>query len=179
MPSTSDSSKMDIKVVQSKSQKKIVTTEDNGDFVDFIFSFLTLPLWSIVKLLGVNSFAGCVANLYKSVENLDPHSVLLNPGIVPLFGCPNKPLNIPHVKLPTYYYGFNYQIHRAVISKTRLAVGGPLVVLDPRSLNRSKEDVVGFVKRTTLYGVGDDLKLKSLSANYCLSYLKERTEPSY
>ncbi|GAU40714.1 hypothetical protein TSUD_263640 [Trifolium subterraneum] len=62
---------------------------------------------SIVKLLGPNSFAGCVCNLYKSMENMDSTSVLLNPGIAPQFGCPNQPLNIPHIQPPptTYYYG--------------------------------------------------------------------------
>jgi hypothetical protein len=114
MASTSDNSKMDIKVVQSNAQKKVVFTEDNGNFVDFIFGFLTIPLGSIAKLLGANSFAGCVSNLYKSVENLDPVSVLLNPGIASQFGCPNQPLNIPHVDLPTYYYGLNFEIGREV-----------------------------------------------------------------
>ncbi|MCH81299.1 30S ribosomal protein S18, partial [Trifolium medium] len=104
VPCSSKKSKMDVKVVQSKSQKKMIFTEANGDFVDFIFSFLTIPLGSIVKLLGANSFAGCVGNLYKSVENLDPMSVLLNPGIAPQFGYPNQPLNIPHVEHPAYYY---------------------------------------------------------------------------
>ncbi|MCI08346.1 DUF674 family protein, partial [Trifolium medium] len=161
MPSTSSSSKMDITVVQSKSQKKIVITEDTGDFVDFIFSFLTLPLGSIVKFLGADSFAGCVGwREYKSVENLDPTSVLLNPGIVPQYGCPNQPLNIPHVELLTYYYGLNFEINGEVISEMQefFFHGTPLIALDPRLLNRSKEGVVGFLKRTRLYGLGDDLK---------------------
>jgi hypothetical protein len=108
--------------------------------------------------------------------------VLLNPGIAPQFGCPNQPFNIPHIELPTYYYGYNYGTCRAVvISKTYR--GGlvcsvrPLIALDPRSLNISNEGVVGFVKRTTLYGVGDDLIVKPLSANFCLSYLKELNLP--
>ncbi|XP_057452193.1 uncharacterized protein LOC130744013 [Lotus japonicus] len=45
-------SKMDVKVVRSKSQNKIIFAEANADFVDFIFSLLTIPLGSIVKLLG-------------------------------------------------------------------------------------------------------------------------------
>ncbi|GAU38151.1 hypothetical protein TSUD_263750 [Trifolium subterraneum] len=45
--------------------------------------------------------------------------------------------------------------------------------MDPRSSNRSKEGVVGFVKRERLYCVGDNLTVKPLSANSCLSYLKE------
>jgi hypothetical protein len=39
--------------------------------------------------------------------------------------------------------------------------------LDPR------EGAVGFLKRGKLYGVGDDLKVKPLSGNSLLSYLKE------
>jgi hypothetical protein len=184
MPCTSDRSKMDIKVLQSNSQKKIIIAEANGDFVDFIFSFLTIPLGSIVKLLGPNSFAGCVGNLYKSIENLDPTSVLLNPGVAPQFGCPNQPLNIPHSIPPCtiYYYGtetlkrmrdhhYNTEKEKIeeVISKSYKSVfyRRNVTALDPR------EGTVGFVKRATLYGVGDDLKVTPLADNSFLSYLKE------
>ncbi|KAK2432754.1 hypothetical protein QL285_018110 [Trifolium repens] len=200
MPSPGDSSKMNIKVVQSKSLKKITTIEDNGDFVDFIFSILTIPLGSIVRLLGANSFAGCISNLYESVENLDPTSVLLNPGIALQFGCPNQILKIPHLQPTpnTYYYGIEpqkavydsyygcYEIIRfklesgGVISKTNKSIYNAkiLTALNPRSLNSSKKGVVvGFVKRTTFYGVGDNLKVEPLSANFCLSYLKELSLP--
>jgi hypothetical protein len=141
VPSTSSSSKINFKVVQSKSQKKMIIAEANGDFVNFIFSILTMPLGSIVKLLDGNSFAGCVGNLYKSVENLDSslctdsRSMLLNAGIAPQFGCPNQPLNIPEIQPPptTYYYGtgihnekyrvftdsLEVKIEGGVISKTK------------------------------------------------------------
>ncbi|CAJ2655916.1 unnamed protein product [Trifolium pratense] len=193
MPCNGNKSKMDVKVVQSKSHKKIIFAETDGDFVDFIFSFLTMPLGSIVKLFQPNFFAGCVSNLYKSVENLDPVSVLLNPGIAPHFGCKNQPLNIPHLQPPptTYYYGagtpheeYQYQykfyvkklmkIEGGVISKIKGSIfeGKLLTALDPRSPKNSK-GVVGFVKRAALYGVGDDLTVKLLSAYSFLSYLKE------
>jgi hypothetical protein len=48
-----------------------------------------------------------------------------------------------------------------------------LYALDPRSSNRSKEGVFGFVKRETLYSIGDDLTVKPLSANSCFLYLKK------
>jgi hypothetical protein len=173
MPCTSSNSKMDIKVIESKSQKKIVITEGNGDFVDFIFSILTMPLGAIVKLMGPNSFAGCVGNLYKSVENLEPTSVLLDPGIVRQFDFPNQPVNIPYVEpLPaTYYYG--KKEGRGLISKSCVSIfcPRPLYLLDPRLVIRSKQDDVGFVKRPTLYAV-DDLKVKPLSADFRLSNLK-------
>ncbi|KAK2432757.1 hypothetical protein QL285_018112 [Trifolium repens] len=98
--------------------------------------------------------------MYTSVENLEPTSVLLNPGIAPQFGCPNQPLNIPHAELPTYYYDKN---SRGVTSKSPS-------VAPHYGLGR-------FVKRTTLYDVGDDLKVKPLSHNICLSYLKELNLP--
>jgi hypothetical protein len=48
-----------------------------------------------------------------------------------------------------------------------------LTALDPKSSNRSKQGVIGYVKRETLYSIGDDLTVKPLSANSCLSYLKK------
>ncbi|CAI8601004.1 unnamed protein product [Vicia faba] len=182
-PFASDiTSKIDVKVMQSKTRKDIICAEADGDFVDFIFSFLTMPLGSIVKRLGVNSFSGCVGNLYESVKSFDPTSVLLNPGLVRQFSCPNHPLNFPNVLPPptTYYYGQNqkrahYYETKGVISKSHESIlnAKSLISLDPWPLNMSKEGVVGFVKRDALYGVGDDLKVKKVSANFCFSYLKE------
>jgi hypothetical protein len=196
--------KMDVKLVRSKSQKKIICAEASGNFVDFMFSFLTIPLGSIVKVLDGNSFVGRVDNLYKSVESLDSswctnsRSMLLNPGVAPHFDCPNQPLNIPHVHPPltTYYYGtgtpkqeynssyYGYQtvelkIEGGVISKSHGLIykAKALTEMDPRSPNKLKKDVVGYVKRPALYSVGDDLKVKPLSANSCLSYLKELNLP--
>ncbi|WJX43066.1 hypothetical protein P8452_30219 [Trifolium repens] len=203
-PSTSDV-KMDVKLARSKSQKKIIFAEASENFVDFMFSFLTIPLGSIVKLLDGNSFVGCVDNLYKSVETLDSswctdsRSVLLNPGLSPQFCCPNQLFNIPNAQAQpptTYYYGtgtpkpkydsyhgghitVEEKIVGGVISKTMGSIykAKQLTALDPKFPNKSKEGVVGFVKRPALYGVSDDLNVKLLSSNSCLSYLKELSLP--
>jgi len=199
---------MDVKLARSKSQKKIILAETSENFVDFIFSFLAIPLGSVVRLLDGNSFVGCVDNLYKTVETLDSslctdlRSVLLNPGLSPQFGCPKQLLNILDVKPQpptTYYYGtgtpkleYKYnsrngdyyyditevKIEGGVVSKSQGSIFKPkvLTALDPRSSNCSK-DVVGFVKKAALYGIGDDLTVKPLSANSCLSYLKELSLP--
>ncbi|CAJ2655888.1 unnamed protein product [Trifolium pratense] len=197
--------KMDVKLARSKSQKKIIFAEASENFVDFMFSFLTIPLGSIVKVLDGNSFVGCVDNLYKSVETLDSswcmdsRSVLLNPGLPPQFGCPNQLLNIPDAQAQpanTYYYGtgtpkpkydsyhdrYNIvqeKIEGGVISKTIGSIykGRLLTPLDPKFPNKSNDGVVGFVKRPALYGVSDDLKVKLLSSSSCLSYLKELSLP--
>ncbi|GAU13991.1 hypothetical protein TSUD_263180 [Trifolium subterraneum] len=71
-------------------------------------------------------------------------------------------------KHPTYYYDTKYTTN-GYFSKNKGSLLRPrqLIALDPR------KGVVGFVKRETLYGVEDDLKVKPLSANSFLSYLKE------
>ncbi|KAF0892244.1 hypothetical protein E2562_014829 [Oryza meyeriana var. granulata] len=44
--------------------------ESDKDFVDVLFGFLTLPLGTVVRLLGKESQAVCLDALYKSVEDL-------------------------------------------------------------------------------------------------------------
>ena len=93
---------------------------------------------------------------------------------------------------PTYYYGtgtprkyrnrirtFEVKIEGGVISKTEESIfkGKLLTALDPKSTPMSREGGVGFVQRLALYGVEDDLKVKSLSANSFLLYLKELSLP--
>jgi hypothetical protein len=69
-------------------------------------------------------------------------------------------------------------IEGGVISKTKGSIyeGKLLTALDPTSPNKSK-GAAGFVKRAALYGVGDDLKVKPLSANSFFSYFKELSLP--
>jgi hypothetical protein len=52
----------------------VVVAEANGDFIDTLFSFLTLPLGTIIRLVFNDQQLqeekmGCIKNLYKSVEN--------------------------------------------------------------------------------------------------------------
>jgi hypothetical protein len=39
--------------------------------IDFLFSFLTLPIGTVIKILSKGSMVGSVGNLYGSVEELD------------------------------------------------------------------------------------------------------------
>ncbi|XP_057483106.1 uncharacterized protein LOC130769860 [Actinidia eriantha] len=52
-----NSNNMNLKVLVSKSKKTILYGEAGVDMVDFLFSFLTFPLRSVIKLLGKNSGA--------------------------------------------------------------------------------------------------------------------------
>lgn len=63
-----------LKALVNKENETIAFVESDRDFVDTLFSFLTMPMGTIIKLtrdrppkIGI----GCMNNLYGSVENLD------------------------------------------------------------------------------------------------------------
>ncbi|KAL2336052.1 hypothetical protein Fmac_010498 [Flemingia macrophylla] len=62
---------VEIKVIVSKSENKIKFAETDGDFVDFLVSFLTTSLGSILNLMNGRVSLGSIHNLYASVKNLD------------------------------------------------------------------------------------------------------------
>ncbi|KAM3369991.1 hypothetical protein ACQJBY_017700 [Aegilops geniculata] len=59
-----------VKLFIDKEKKRVLFAESEQDFVDVLFSFLTLPLGTIVRRLGKQSQIGCLDELYESVENL-------------------------------------------------------------------------------------------------------------
>ncbi|KAI9071842.1 hypothetical protein K1719_046196 [Acacia pycnantha] len=86
--------RMKLKVVISKSERKILFAEAQEDFIDQLLIFLTIPLAAVERLQQDNSELGCIDNLYKSSSDLDvardfdPNSFdfkgkLLNPLIAP------------------------------------------------------------------------------------------------
>ncbi|KAF6171074.1 hypothetical protein GIB67_010942, partial [Kingdonia uniflora] len=54
----------------SKSLNEVLYAEAGADFVDFIFSILTLPLGSVIKILGGNTNMECIDNFYKSTDKI-------------------------------------------------------------------------------------------------------------
>ncbi|XP_076912307.1 uncharacterized protein LOC143570572 isoform X1 [Bidens hawaiensis] len=64
-----------LKVFINKEKKKVMFAEAEQDFVEILFSFLTLPLGTIARLsgkfVGTNIKVGSLNSLYESVKNLD------------------------------------------------------------------------------------------------------------
>lgn len=86
-------------------RKMVVSLEVEKDFVDLIFSFLTFPLGSVVKLLHGHSCIGSIDNLYKSAEDLgklgneyikseECKKILLSPELAAFFGSSQNMLKI-------------------------------------------------------------------------------------
>lgn len=101
---TTESKRIGVKLFLSKDSDKVVYAEAAEDFVDLLFSFLTFPLGSIVKILEKRSSIGCIDNLYHSVEILSSEDgyiksinhkcMLLEPKLAPYFGCSNQLLRV-------------------------------------------------------------------------------------
>ncbi|XP_021769466.1 uncharacterized protein LOC110733687 [Chenopodium quinoa] len=64
--------KLSLKIIVDTQANKVVFAEANLDFVDFIFSILSLPLATVVKLLNAKDMVSCLGSLYQSIESLEP-----------------------------------------------------------------------------------------------------------
>ncbi|URD94280.1 hypothetical protein MUK42_33087 [Musa troglodytarum] len=87
-------SEMVVRLLRDKSNDEVIYAEGGEDFVDLLFSFLTLPLGSLVRLSGGSSSVGSVDNLYRSVEQLGDcirsencKLELIAPKLASSFGC--------------------------------------------------------------------------------------------
>ncbi|KAF9598872.1 hypothetical protein IFM89_032726 [Coptis chinensis] len=70
--------KLKLKLLIDRKAKRVLFAEVGKDFVDFLFSLLSLPVGSVIKLLNKSKMVGCIGNLYESVENLND-TYILNP----------------------------------------------------------------------------------------------------
>ncbi|VVA32045.1 PREDICTED: DUF674 family [Prunus dulcis] len=65
---------IELKVLVDKESNKVIFIEPENDFVDVLFSFMTIPMGTIIRLARKHSdpvVIGCMNNLYASVENID------------------------------------------------------------------------------------------------------------
>ncbi|XP_020220347.2 uncharacterized protein LOC109803260 [Cajanus cajan] len=175
---------LEIKVIVSKSQNKVLFVEANADFVDFLVSFLTTPLGSILNLMNAKLSLGSIDNLYTSVKNLNPswfiessNKSLLNLRAAPQFGCKSNNLNASQ-DTPKYWYGTGAvkdNMGRIMISKRKDMVQDPKEVklFEPRCRDGARELAVGFMKRPCLFVVRDDLQVIPITTTSSILYLQQ------
>jgi len=182
-------SSINLKVTVRKSKKTILYAEAEGDFVDYLFSFLTTPLGSVLKLLDENCSLGCMNNLHKSVKDLNPlwftnpsGTPLLNLRVAPQFGFKRQPTKVCEDHTPCYWYGTGviknnicYAIGDGVISKDHSLIQHPGAMkhFDPRSSGGTKESALGFVRRPSLFVVWNDLRVTPLANTSSISFLQK------
>lgn len=104
---TTNEAKISIKVLVDTVENRVVYAEADHNFVDVLFSFMSLPMGAIVRLLGEKDdkkfeSLGSLNNLYQSLVDLpvnyfsteECNFILLNPASSSYDNCRNLKLNI-------------------------------------------------------------------------------------
>ncbi|PSS02897.1 Rho1 guanine nucleotide exchange factor like [Actinidia chinensis var. chinensis] len=177
------SQSISLKILVEKEKNRVVFAEANKDFVDVIFSFLTMPIGTIVSLIRehlLKGEIGCLNNLYESVEKLDEEylasehkEILLHPRSATEVYFRNLKLNLiennnskcylcryADCTFLSYYQIYSCRCGQALehfvyLSDAILPDGGM------------------FVKPTARFIVADDLRVLPMSTKTALSLLKE------
>jgi hypothetical protein len=119
---TQTEERVSLKLLVNKETNTVLFAEAGKDFVDVLFSFLTLPLGTIARLVGKDSkigpiTIGCLDSFYQSVANLDNNcllsekikEILLQPKNSSEDYCSTIKLNIDDTQ-PTEYFIACYQV---------------------------------------------------------------------
>ncbi|RLM74475.1 hypothetical protein C2845_PM15G20450 [Panicum miliaceum] len=137
-----------------KEKQRVLFAESGKEFVDVLFSFLTLPLGTVVRLLGKQSGVGCLDEVYKSVESLSTEhfqteacrNMLLRPLNAAAGHCDRLKVNVDYRDLRSIYLVW---------------VGGQWI-----------ENTDGvFVKSGPMLIITDDLQVAPASTGYVFSLL--------
>ncbi|KAK8965137.1 hypothetical protein KSP40_PGU019808 [Platanthera guangdongensis] len=182
------SSSIEVTFLIDRVQKRSVYVEAGGDFVDVLFSFLTLPLGAIVRLLKKNSGLGSLDSLYESIELLDAKhlqteackEMLLNPRSAAAQLCENLKVKGIHERNPSTFYTCSQDrclihstCHFAYTSKVRCSRCGRHMDSDWSWGEETSEEGGVFVKTATKFLITDDLRVMSASSWQSDSILRE------
>ncbi|XP_050237701.1 uncharacterized protein LOC126687253 [Mercurialis annua] len=161
-----------VKLMLSKSNKKVCFAEVGEDFVDLLFSFLTVPLGYILKEMNGAASNGCIHHLYNSIECLDVEKyfksndhkeILLSPKIAPNLGYANQLLRVEEAVTSVY------NLRDEAIN---------LSVKDPKLSHKITKTSGGFVMMgPALFTVTDNLIVTPISPISGVSILSKLNVP--
>lgn len=169
---------LSLKLLVHKVKNEVVFAEANHDFVDVLFSFMTIPVGAVIKLIGDHSFS-CMSNLYASIENFDENllssktcrEVLLHPRSAAEIYCRNLKLNWYETDGNEYYIcgscnRVNYYWQYG------LCLCGTRLYRELRLPSRSPTLLGGLTKSTSRFMITSDLNVRPISTMKVLTLLK-------
>ncbi|XVF46643.1 hypothetical protein PTKIN_Ptkin03bG0044100 [Pterospermum kingtungense] len=180
-----------VKLMISKSKNRVCCAEAGEDFVDLLFSFLTVPLGFIAKEKQDDTSKGSINHLYDSIQGLDAGQylktketteMLVSPKLAPGFGYEGQPLDIKeYIQQPYYRYWDGYFGHRLRTSDNPGASSindcEVFTVKDPKSHLKDSASSRGFVNGQAMFTITDDLLITPLSAIAALSVVRKLNVP--
>ncbi|XBI61384.1 hypothetical protein VPH35_042190 [Triticum aestivum] len=145
-----ESSKLTMKLLVESKTQRVLYAEAGKDVVNFLFSLLTLPVGTVVKLLTTETMVGSVGNLYGSVEKLDDTYIGREDArkdlLTPAAGCQSGKLLQLEAAPPELV---------EVVDPAAASVGGAA---------SAAATGAGFVQGIVTYTVMDDLKVSPMSS---------------
>ncbi|MQM04772.1 hypothetical protein Taro_037583, partial [Colocasia esculenta] len=178
------------RLIKSRARDEVMYAEIGEDMADMLFSFLTIPLGSIIRLMEKASHIGCMDNLYQSVANLcavkycaklEKHrDMLLAPKIATHFGCTNQLLDIIDDPM-SFQTTMNKcaSIHCAKIHVPGVCMHGKVaqtaLQINPKLHNGSTEKGGNFAKgKPGTFMVTDEMMVMPNSSASALKFMKGR-----
>ncbi|KAL5709299.1 hypothetical protein ACHQM5_020003 [Ranunculus cassubicifolius] len=194
-----------LKLIVRKLTNKVLYAEAENDFVDQLFSFLTLPLGSAINFLGEECLSnGSIHNIYSSVTEISSkgllkskecEALLMFPKTAPFLSCENQVLGIEEDVPPRYNCtqksgngwklfvltevkaNSTSDLERGGMEMKSLSTTNGLVLRNPKSLLPEDKVGGGFVKDPSKFMIKDDLVVTPLSHTSCLFFLKKLNVP--
>ncbi|KAH0661228.1 hypothetical protein KY284_026159 [Solanum tuberosum] len=181
---------MSLKLIVSKSKKKVLYAEAGVKLVDFLFSFLVFPLGAVVKHLGGNSRLGCIDNMYKGAADLSSENyikseecknMLLSPKLFPHSGFDSHILEVEE-EYPKYRYDDSGCIE--LVRNTNKSEGSSIVneeeasdlainILDPKSPTGETIKGEGYLKGPATFMIMDNLLVTPFSPTAIITQLNQ------
>lgn len=166
---TSSPTSVILKLTIDTKGNRVLFAEASKEAVDFLFTLLSLPVATVIRLLSENGMVGCLGKLYESVENLgDTHmepnfnkDILLKPKSA-IVGADILRLS-NHVcrSCGCHYQGDVCPLCECVVSTTAASTG-------EASCNNG-----GYVKGDVTYMIMDNLEVKPMSTVSVVDVLKK------
>ncbi|KAG6789370.1 hypothetical protein POTOM_005467 [Populus tomentosa] len=180
-----------VRLVVCKSKKVVCYAEASKDFVDLLFSFLTIPLGYLMNEMHGGQSKGSIHHLYDSVSDLDAtkylksndiKEILLNAKIAPGSGYKNQPLGVKEAADNQQYYnkrcsnsGFS-SYPDVIVTESKSPLGYTttlLSMMDPKSPYKEGTEGDGFLLDPAMFTISDDLVVTPISPVSELSLLEK------
>ncbi|XP_017413260.1 uncharacterized protein LOC108324845 [Vigna angularis] len=186
----SSSSKLTLKLLIDAKREKVLFAETSKAVIDFLFNLLCLPIGTVIRILNKNQMVGCLANLYRSVENLDEtymqpdlhKDLLLKPsasvssqisGLLPSVNdsSSNNSTNV-------FYRCPNHSGRVTCDNTTRCpscgsSMNSELIFVGEKVAKEISAVKSGFVKEVVTYMVMDDLVIQPMSSISSITLLNK------
>ncbi|PIA44881.1 hypothetical protein AQUCO_01700451v1 [Aquilegia coerulea] len=184
----SDTKRVNLDLFVRKSDKKVLYAVAKADFLDFLFSFLTFPMGSVVELFGGSSSIGSIDNIYKSVEGLyhiDPEKLerskdrLLHPKIASQHGCKNQLLQIEENTGMIYISKCSHCFKNGLVDICcRHGLDrAELSLINPKFIDTVTLKGGGFIRDSMVFMITDELVVELYSQISSISYLNKQCVP--